>query len=217
MMQSRYNVLQSGFISTENPMLATPGTKESDIEFDAYILNKPQKDNSNLFFYHKGIEQVYSEYNKNQRLAASFEFQEKAILAFMNALGSLNFATWCALQNDNPFLSDMHVRFIKDTAGFIAGLGRQVQPESWMLILDRNNSFSKTIGQKIDIATIFRSQKYGAFVPYPAKLDDPLNIPVETALLLNQWFSRPQGFADFMVTSKIIFGKQSTQKTANVA
>lgn len=212
-MQNRYNVLQSGFISTENPMLATPGTKDSDVEFDAYILNKPQKDTDNLFFYHKLVEQVYSEYNKNQNLAASFEFQEKAVLAFMNALGSLNFATWCALQNDNPFLSDMHVRFIKDTAGFIAGLGRQVQPESWMLILDRNNSFSKTIGQKIEMSTIFKSQTKDSYVLYPKSTQDHLNIPVETALLLKSWFSRPQGFADFMVTLKIIFGKQSTQKT----
>lgn len=214
-MQSRYNVLQSGYISTENPMLATPGTKDNDIEFDAYILNKPQKDNANLFFYHKLVEQVYSDYNKDQRLAKSFEFQEKAISAFMNALGSLNFATWCALQNDNPFLSDLHVRFIKDTACFIAGLGRQVQPESWMMILDRNNFFSKNIGQKIEISKIFKSQTKDTFVLYPSSTMDNLNIPVETALLLNRWFSRPQGFADFMVTSKIIFGKQSPLKTVD--
>ena len=73
-MQNRYNILQSGFISLENKLLVTPQANDSDLEFDAYILNKPYKGNENLYFYNKGVAEVYKEYNNDQRVSASFEF-----------------------------------------------------------------------------------------------------------------------------------------------
>jgi len=213
-MQNRYNILQSGFISLENKLLVTPQANDSDLEFDAYILNKPYKGNENLYFYNKGVAEVYKEYNNDQRVSASFEFQEKAILSFMNALGTKTFAEWIELQNENVYLTTLHEKFIIDTLNFIAGEGRAMSAESWDLIIDKNNSFNKNSASKFDISKRFNSKDiiFETTGYYSERTKVPL-IPYNLPAMLQLWITRPLGFSDFIVTSNIIFGKKTDSKT----
>jgi hypothetical protein len=213
-MQNRYNILQSGFISLENKLLVTPQANSSDLEFDAYILNKPYKDNENLYFYNKGVAEVFSEYNDDQIVSTSFAFQEKAILSFMYALGTRTFAEWIELQNENVHLSALHEKFINDTLNFIAGDGRSMSADSWDLIIDKNNSFNKNSAGKFDISKRFTPKDFlierDGYWPEHTKV--PL-IPYNLPTMLQIWISRPLGFSDFLVTSNIIFGKKTDSKT----
>lgn len=203
-MQNRYNLLQSGFLSLENKLLVTPQRQDSDLEFDAYILNKPYKNGDNVYFYHKGLDEIYKEYLADQRVSVKFDFQEKAILSFMDALSVNTFAEWVALQNNNPHLSSMHYRFILDTIAFMLGKGRSISADSWELLIDKDNVYSKKMAEKFNISTLFDNRNTGTFFD---KL--PFNLPA----MLQCWISKPMGFSDFMVTAGIIFGQKAVRKS----
>lgn len=210
-MQNRYNILQSGFITLENPLLLTPKSRESEFEFDAYILNKPLSDNENLFFYHKGVEELYEDYCKNTAAYACLEKQEAFILVALDAFSKLTFASWIALQNENPRITELHYEFIIDTLKFIQGHGRRMSIETWGLIIDKDNLFDKKMAKKFKLDEFFNASA-GAYDVLEGS-DVPLyNLPYKMADLLKIWLTRPMGFNDFVMTVSLIFGKRNSRK-----
>lgn len=207
-MQNRYNILQSGYLSLENKQLITPQAMNQDLEFDAYILNKPYKDTENLFFYHKAITDLFEEYNTDFRIAANFAFQEKVILAFIDALSVQTFAQWIDLQFENPKLSEMHSKFLVDTLNFIKGKGRSMSVDSWQLLIDKDNPYNKASATKIQISDYFKATDF----IYSNHLEMD-KIPYSLPLTLQCWIRQPMGFSDLMVTADIIFGRKDQSKT----
>jgi hypothetical protein len=207
-MQNRYNILQSGFLSLENKQLLTPQAVNQDLEFDAYILNKPYKDTENLFFYHKAISDLFDEYNADYRNSANFAFQEKFLIAFIDALSTQTFAQWIDLQFNNARLSEIHVKFLIDTLNFIRGMGRCISVDSWQLLIDKDNPYNKAAASKIELSDYFDSKDF--IYENSLKLD---KIPYNLPLTLQCWITQPMGFSDLVVTADIIFGKKEKSKT----
>ena len=202
-MITRENVLQSGFITPENVNLVRPSDKESDLEFDAYILNKPYQSSDNIYYYHRQVDSLYSEYKNNQKLSLDFDFREKTIMAVMDAIGSPTLMQWVDVQNKNPRLSKMHGMFLEDMLNFIAGKRRSVQAESWELLIDKNNTYDKKTFEKIDV------RKYFSMRPELGK------IQINLSATLSSWLSQPMGFSDMIVCMGIVFGKQEGNKSVS--
>ncbi len=200
MMITKNNVLQSGFICPENANLVRPTDKESDLEFDAYILNKPYQNSDNIYYYHRQLDSLYTEYKKDQRLSLDFDFREKVIMAVMDAIHTPTLAQWVDMQNSNPRLSSLHSAFVDDMLKFITGKQRSVQPESWELLIDKNNTYDKKTYKKTDIRNYFT-------VNYQVD-----RVPMNLSGTLSNWLSRPMGFSDMIVTMGIIFSEQKGNK-----
>ncbi len=199
-MPERFSVLQSGFISADNKNLVRPEDNgASGLEFDAYILNHPHSERGGEYFYHVGVDELYSKYCADQRVILDFDFREKYILAFYDALVLRSFMDWATLQNDQPHLSTLHTKFLLDTLSFVATGQREMQPESWDLLIDKSNNFDKSIGSKID-SSIFVARGM---------------IPNNIVEFLQLWHYRPMGFADFVVTTGIIFARREGRKTVS--
>lgn len=201
MMITKNNVLQSGFICPENANLVRPTDKESDLEFDAYILNKPYQNSDNIYYYHRQLDSLYTEYKKDQRLSLDFDFREKVIMAVMDAVHTPTLAQWVDMQNSNPRLSSLHSAFVEDMLKFITGKQRSVQPESWELLIDKNNTYDKKTYKKIDIRNYFT-------VNYQTD-----RAPMNLSGTLSKWLSRPMGFSDMIVTMGVIFSEQKGNKS----
>lgn len=202
-MADRYNVLQSGFMCVENPKLIRPTDQSSDLEFDAYILNKPYKVDSNIYFFHSGVNTCYNDYKLNQRLSLDFNFREKSILEFLDALGVPSLADWILIQNNNPHLSELDKRFLLDMLKFIISGKRDIQPESWDLLIDKSNPYNKTPSTPIDIAKYFK----------PGNSFDKDKVSFNIVDTLQEWLSMNMGFSDFIVTIGIIFGRRTGTKS----
>ncbi len=196
-MLDRYNVLQSGFICIENKKLKRPNYKDEDLEFDSYILNKPQRHDDNVYFYHSGIDYYYQEYKNDQRKALNFDFREKFLLEVFDALANTSLADWVYMQNENSNLTELHREFVLDMLNFIIAGKRKVSPESWDLLITKDNVYDKRHYTAIDLKDYFKA---------PSTSGD--RIPISAVGTVQTWLSKDMGFSDMIVTMGTIFGKR---------
>lgn len=131
-MKTAYPVLQSGFLATsEKGLTKTPQPAEEKI-IKAIELGKPFDANGNPFFYDADLETLFNDFNNDHRKVKSFEFREQFLVAFKKAIGCYNFREWLFLQEESPYLTQMHRRFLNDTLNFIFSGERDINIESWM-------------------------------------------------------------------------------------
>lgn len=142
------------------------------------------------------IEKLFKQHRLGDRSMASMAFREKIILAAGTAFGTTSFFDWCKLQQDSPYFTDMHRRFLNDTFKFIATGERSMNTSTWNQIIvvrpetpeDRKTTYLYQDFFKIHL---------GALMARPAFIN-------QTVV---SWVSQPGGFEDMLATLNILFGK----------
>lgn len=142
------------------------------------------------------IEKLFKQHRLGDRSIASMGFREKVLVAALAAFGTASFFDWCKLQQDSPYFTDMHRRFLNDTFKFIATGERSMNTNTWNQIIavrpetaeDRKTAYLYQDFFKIHL---------GALVARPAFIN-------QTVV---SWVSQPGGFEDMLATLNILFGK----------
>lgn len=142
------------------------------------------------------IEKLFKQHRLGDRSMASMAFREKILLAAGTAFGITSFFDWCKLQQDSPYFTDMHRRFLNDTFKFIATGERSMNTSTWNQIIavrpetpeDRKTTYLYQDFFKIHL---------GALMARPAFIN-------QTVV---SWVSQPGGFEDMLATLNILFGK----------
>lgn len=142
------------------------------------------------------IEKLFKQHRLGDRSMASMAFREKILLAAGTAFGTTSFFDWCKLQQDSPYFTDMHRRFLNDTFKFIATGERSMNTSTWNQIIavrpetpeDRKTTYLYQDFFKIHL---------GALMARPAFIN-------QTVV---SWVSQPGGFEDMLATLNILFGK----------
>lgn len=142
------------------------------------------------------IEKLFKQHRLGDRSMVSMAFREKILLAAGTAFGTRSFFDWCKLQQDSPYFTDMHRRFLNDTFKFIATGERSMNTSTWNQIIavrpetpeDRKTTYLYQDFFKIHL---------GALMARPAFIN-------QTVV---SWVSQPGGFEDMLATLNILFGK----------
>lgn len=124
----------------------------------------------------------------------SMDFREAALITALSCFGTNNFYYWCQLQNNNPYFTDMHKRFLNDTFNFIRTGQRQVNINAWdaLVTIKRANV--------IDQATKFEYEKF--FNSAAAAI---FNRATGVKQTVQSWVSQPGGFDDMIRSLRIVF------------
>jgi hypothetical protein len=152
------------------------------------------KQNSVVISNHM-VENAWLQYKTGDRFIQSFAFREQILKIAMQAFGTKSFLDWCILQTENPYMTEMHKRFLNDTFNFIDTGKRSVNLLSWM------NLISVRELKAHDETPEYQYIKYFG-------MSEPLHFRRNTDLISNiiTWVSRPGGYEDLVGTLHIFFG-----------
>ena len=199
-MNSLFPILQSGFVASSEKELSRPDS-ETDIISD-YVIGATHLKNVNNRFFSKVVTKLYHEYRVNREKMQQFDFRERILkeakFAFTFNTG-VSFLKWVQLQFDTPMVSDMHVRFLTETCGFIFGQERKLASVQWFSLLEANTTIVPSQLEWAEACAILSESK-NAYDIYS---------------LLQAWVSRDHGYEDLLTTLFVIYGERTAITTVN--
>ena len=145
------------------------------------------------------VEMLYAQYIRRAAATMSFEFREKALIAALDAFGTVNFRDWYETQSESPSFGDTHQRFLDDTFRFIMHGRRNLSLESWASFLLPADGGTRPAGASEMAAEFFNAMQS----------TQPVGVgptPVLLADVIQQWTSRPGGIEDLLGTLHLLFG-----------
>jgi hypothetical protein len=145
------------------------------------------------------IEQYYRRWLGEGQTVNTFEFREQVLVSAIQAFGTESFHDWYMEQFRSPAFGDLHHRFLEDTLGFIESGTRSLSLQNWMAVINQTDD-----GANEQILGAKAAEFFG--VPIPGhRYRQPQNrwlLPV-----MQRWLSHPQGFEDFLLTLRVLFGE----------
>lgn len=190
-------VLQSGFLSLSDVGLVQTEPLQEDKVIRSLQLGKPVDNNGNAFFYSKDIEELFKLYNSDHRVMASFSFRENFLAATKVAFGTPSFLGWATIQQNSPYLTTIHRKFLNDTFNFISTGRREVNIESWMGLVNPREATAMDKQIPVELSSYFSSAN-----GTPA-------LPEKLSALIAQWTGQTNGFNDLMFFMALVFSKQT--------
>ena len=159
-------------------------------------LNKISSNKNVTFVSNTEVENIWKQFKSGNQFLSSFEFRKKIIQIALSAFGTRSFYDWCALQLENPFVSDMQKRFINDTFNFIRTGKRSVTIASWLALIEvRDTGATSSDGAQIQIEEFF-----GTRLPIHAQRERDMNSTI------CQWLSNKGGYEDLVGAMHVFFG-----------
>ncbi len=213
MSQSKFAILQSGFLSFDNGDLTKKNpVDESDILRNVK-LGKPVQEPSNPFFYNEPMESVFETFSNNHRAMVDYNYREQFLQTVKRAFCTQSALGWFRLQLESPYLTKLHRKFILDTFKFLSEGKRDIQIENWMSLITMETMTAAD--KEIDI----RPERYFNIPSHnPNVVDavdeesvyiaDSTKLPIKFSTLVRLWTSRPEGFKDLLYFSRIVFGRE---------
>lgn len=159
--------------------------------------NKPLAKGSNNLVVNNVIDNLWRQFNQGNRFIKSFAFRQQILEAALTAFGTTSFLEWCELQNDSPYLTEMHKRFLNDTFNFISTGERSINLLNWMSLIKLRELSSSDDSPEYRYADFF-------------DLNQPIHFRREITVKSNiqTWVARRNGFVDLLQTLHILFGNQ---------
>ena len=157
--------------------------------------NRPSLDRGKTVIANTDIESLAELYRGGDRSIRSMEFREKVLVAAMQCFGTQSFYDWCKLQQESPYFTDLHKRFLNDTLGFIASGERRMDTRAW------KNIITVRVPNPNDDRVVYEMDDY-----FKMKLPAAVRRPFDVARTIADWTSQPGGFEDMIATLRIIFG-----------
>lgn len=161
----------------------------------AVRLNKTISPRNRIVISNHQVENVWKQFKTGDRFIASLGFREQILKIALEAFGTRSFLDWCILQEGNPYMTEMHKRFMNDTFNFIRTGRRSVNILSWMNLISVRELNSH------DEDPSYNYQEYfGLSLPIQFRRETDLSSTIAS------WVSHPGGFDDLVGTLHIFFG-----------
>lgn len=131
----------------------------------------------------------------------SFAFRKQVILQAFNAFGQVpSFNHWYSNQFTSPYLTDMHVAFLRDMLKFMLDGTRRYNLETWDSILSREDVLaSKNPEMDDEIEHDF----FG--ISSPGMIRKPISVKIPD--VVKAFMKQPNGTSELIYTLYILFGK----------
>ncbi len=170
---------------------------ETDIKdiVESFNYNRNIARRNRVVISNTGVENLFRSLVENSWGTKSFEYREQVLKAALGAFGTKSFIDWCRLQEESPYLTDLHRRFLNDTFEFIKTGKRSMVPNTWSAIV------KPRITGAVDDATGYYYKEY--FRLNQASL---LRRPFGVSDTIVAWTGQPGGFEDMIATLHILFG-----------
>lgn len=201
-------ILQSGFINFNEEDLVK-GVIVND-PFVDIALNKDHLKNKNQFFYSPVANELYKQWSADPGLIRDFNFREKILKAAKKLFNtksfgeSSNIQVWFNYQAQSPFLSNYHIKFIKETIEYVLyGTLRTIENVQWIRLLDCGNSVKNT---SLTVDQFF-TDKFNK--ESKQKTNSLPNSGSAVSDFLTYWTSNQNGFEDLVICLFVIFGVRS--------
>lgn len=195
---ARYVILQSGFLSNENPDLILTDHEPRQSFLKAIELGKPDRRTNNPYHFHKAVQAVVNQFFNDFSQLKDFDFREKVLIATKSAFSTQSFDGWCALQNESPAFGAMQQKFLEDTLNYLVTGQRSIQIESWKPLIEAKTSPEKNVQAPLDLTRYFGQ---GNMLRSTELLPPKLEHAIAT------WTLRPDGFKDLIYSLDVIFGE----------
>lgn len=162
---------------------------------EAVKINRSVSNSNRIVISNHSIENAWLQFKTGDRFIQSFAFREQILRIALQAFGTKSFLDWCRLQNQNPYLTEMHKRFLNDTFNFIDTGKRSINLLSWMNLISARELKAQ------DEFPVYQYEKFFS-------MSEPLHFRRSTDLAstLQEWTSRPNGYEDLIGTLHIFFG-----------
>lgn len=196
----RLSVLQSGFVSFEGESLIQSEPIPDTQVLRLMGLGKTVDASGNAFFYNRDVQVVFEKLMADHRLMKSFEFREELLKTGIKAFGNTSAYAWFKQQENSPYMTAIHRKFINDTMNFIQTGERSVSVESWLGLLYPKQATAK------DAETVLEIDKN--FIVRDNELCCN-RLPQKLTRLIAMWTGQDGGFYDFAYFLGIVFSKEA--------
>ncbi len=194
-MKTAYPILQSGFLAKSEVGLTKISQPEEEKIIKAIELGKPFDTNGNPFFFNAELDKLCVEYEHDNRIVRNFDFREKILLQAKNAMPFGKFSDWLLFQEESPYLSKLHRRFINDTIKFILRGERELGIESWAGLI------YPTLKQLSDVGEVY-NQDTEFFIR---------DIDPDLGRVMAMWTSHSNGWHDLIMFLDIVFTAKTSR------
>jgi hypothetical protein len=180
-------IYPKGFIgNSEGLILEVPKEPDTQDFINAARLNKQIETYNNVTASNKAVNDLFITYQSANEFSKSFEFREQVITVALRAFGTSDFNEWCQMQNESPYFTALHAKFISETLDFIRGVPRQTSLLTWASLLDLTHKVNTDKNIEFTVNEYFE------------KVSD----------VVQSWFTNETGVSDLVGTLNILFGNQ---------
>lgn len=162
---------------------------------DSVYYNKSLVNKDRTVISNTEIENLFKALIQQSWSGNSFEYRERVLKAALTAFGTKSFFDWCQLQNESPYFTDLHRRFLNDTFEFIKTGKRVMAVGTWASII-----------RPRAIASVDRSTDYKVSDYFRLNQGSLLRRPFGITDNIINWTSQPGGVEDMVATLHILFG-----------
>lgn len=162
---------------------------------DSVYYNKSLVNKDRTVISNSEIENLFKTLLQNTWGSNSFEFRERVLKAALGAFGTKSFFDWCQLQEESPYFTDLHRRFLNDTFGFIKTGKRSMAVNTWASII-----------RPRPIANVDRVVVYDYKDYFRMTQGSLLRRSFSLSETVVSWTSQPGGVEDMVATLHILFG-----------
>lgn len=135
------------------------------------------------------VHELFVEFTNFPKQAITWQFRKKVIdLAQELFAGEYS---WFIRQDSNAMLTDQNYAFVLDTIRFIASGTRKFSIHTWPSLISYN------------VPVVTESVEGRREIYF---MMDKLDVPTDTAKVLQKWLSHKGGFDDLMYTLHLLFG-----------
>lgn len=150
----------------------------------------------------KQVDQLFAKLIRAERSVDLHAFRQEVFKCAFRLMGSRDFYFWFQAQSASPLFGPYHRDFLEDTINYLSTGKRLMPVHTWDML----------ISHSVDDAVEFKmSQQVKDFfgLPYPGSgIVVPKNR--STAVVLQSWWSHPDGMSDLLYSLHILFGQLQT-------
>lgn len=190
----KFKIYPRGFLGAQlEPILERKPRPSGRLSYDVSLFDA---NDDKIIIANLKVESAYQSLGRNDLNARKFDFKEQAIIDFMHAFGTTNFAEWYVAQFQSPSFGETHRDFLDDTLHYLTTGNRRMAIQNWNVILDEDERRVSSTALSEKAAEYFSRRT----LMEVAQRNNPIDEVVQ------QWMRQPGGFSDMLTTGHILFG-----------
>ena len=146
------------------------------------------------------VEALFFNHLAKNLKADTLEFRKQQLKTAIKAFGTVSFYDWYFKQVESPYLTTLHLDFLRDTLNYLSGRSRKYELTVWDALIRRGSQVTPSYILKDDIDLEY----FG--ISASGVVRQPVNRMVKDAL--KNWITKDNGFNDMLYTLYILTGKE---------
>jgi len=190
----KFKIYPRGFLGAQlEPILERKPRPSGRLQYDVSLFDT---NDDKVIIANLKVESAYQSLGRNDLNARKFDFKEQAMLDFMLAFGTTNFAEWYTAQFQSPSFGETHRDFLDDTLHYLMTGNRRMAVQNWNVILDEDERRVSSTALSEKAVTYFGRRNLTEVAQLNLSIDE----------VVQQWMHQSGGFSDMLTTGHILFG-----------